>query len=109
MENLTSNNMHVTLRSKRLNRAKSIESVCSSINSSVSELLTRSLDLSTGHDIDLLENLKAENQKLSKKLEVAHHEIDNLHLELNQLKNLINQQTQQISSLKNICTTPLKC
>lgn len=103
--NNTSKN--VTMRPKRLHRAKSIESLCSSsLNSSATEPHTRSLDLSTGQDVDLLEKMKAENQLLSEQLQVANNEIENLHLELNQLKNLVSQQTRQINSLKNICTTP---
>lgn len=98
--------MNVTIRPKRLHKAKSIESICSSLNLSATEELTRSLDLSTGQDIDFLEKIKTENQLLSEQLQIANNEIENLHLELNQLKNLVNLQTRQINSLKNICATP---
>ncbi|CAB3221755.1 unnamed protein product [Arctia plantaginis] len=98
---------NVTVRQKGLSRAKSMESIIPfSLDSTDAEDIFSCLDLSSGHDIEIIETVRAQNKQLKQQLDTANHEIDNLHLEVNQLKNMITAQKQQISSLKEICKTP---
>ncbi|KAL4719582.1 hypothetical protein ACJJTC_004953 [Scirpophaga incertulas] len=100
-------NKNVTIRRQQLFRTKSYESIhSSSFDSTHSELHMRSFDLSTRHDGDMIEILKSENANLKEMLSIANNEVDNLNLQIIELKRCISQQSQKIESLKSICTSP---
>lgn len=106
---LSNDDVYITKRNRKMIlRAKSVESIHTSFDSSDTDILARSLDLSTGQELHLTERLRAENLELKHKLEISHNEIDNLHLEINQLKNTITAQVQQLDSLKIICQSPIQ-
>lgn len=101
---------NVTMRPKKLFKSTSSEYEQNlSLHSVDSELHMRSLgylDLSTGPDQDVVDNLKQQTLFLTDKLQIANNEIDNLLLEKHQLENVIAQQNQQIATLKEICRSP---
>lgn len=98
----------ITFRTKKkLVRSMSNESILySSEDSTEYDKKMKSLDLSTGYDIEETGKLRDEITTLKLQLRSANDEIDDLNLEIVQLKNFISQQKKQITSLKDICKSP---
>lgn len=105
---------NVTIRKyRKINRSKSSEQLYGnlSLNSSSSENMARSLDLSTYANLSFnYEEIREELGTLKLQFESAKTEIDNLVIENGELKAIIQHQQQQINTLKELCagnpTTP---
>lgn len=99
---------NVTLRLRKNKSMNMLHNIDNSMNSSLSEdILCRSLDLSTNNiQNSCMEEMKNEIQLLKISLESTQNELENVIIENSDLKNQIIHLTQEIKTLKQICTSP---
>lgn len=103
---------NVTLR-KRLPLFKSVsleslDAINDTLNTTQSdEYLTRSIDLSSHLQTNIEEELRSEISKLKSSLSSTQNELDNIILENLELKKKLSQLNQEVTILKNLCTSPV--
>lgn len=99
---------NVTTRRRHPTRARSLENESGSLNSSsVSDLMGKSLDISTFALTSNMEKLNTEVISLRTNLLCTQNELENIIIENNGLKKQISQLAQEVEILKQICRSPV--
>lgn len=98
---------NITIR-KPIAKARSLENIDISMNTSTSsELLNRSLDLSTNLMLIHTEEMKTEINTLKRHLDNTQNKLDNIILENIELKDQVTQLRQELQLIKQISKSPV--